>query len=284
MDVLQAGVAVLALGLLPQVLWEAQRALTHSVLVFACAVWFVVALHRMVTRGGWPEVVILGVVTGLGIIAKYNFVLMPVGFCLAVAVSRAGRRVDWGRVAIAMGIAVAIVAPVAIWAVTNRDVAGGSLHKLGLDAPGLWRRGWRGWGRSSSGWRVSLPWRPLCWVGCGSRGTSARRCGRTRCVILQVAWRRPLRFWGADPDCRRDGGEGPLAASHPLAAGAGGGDLAVARHLRRQRKGLGFGVGALWCLAMLTLPYAALRDPGYRAGQFAGLEQKSQGAGLSCRM
>jgi hypothetical protein len=40
----------------------------------------------------------------------------------------------------------------------------------------------------------------------------------------------------------------------------------------RQRRGLGIGAGLCWVVAMLALPYATLRDPGYRVGDFAGLE------------
>jgi hypothetical protein len=46
----------------------------------------------------------------------------------------------------------------------------------------------------------------------------------------------------------------------------------------RQRRGLGIGSAALWVVAMLALPYAALRDPGYRAADFAGLEQAMDAA------
>jgi hypothetical protein len=40
----------------------------------------------------------------------------------------------------------------------------------------------------------------------------------------------------------------------------------------RQRRGLGIGAGLCWIVAMMALPYASLRDPGYRGADFAGLE------------
>lgn len=279
-DVTQAGVAVLALALLPQVLWEAQRALTHSVLVFACAVWFVMALHRMVTRGGWGEAVVLGLVTGLGVISKYNFVLVPVGFLLAVALSRAGRRVAWGRMAAAMGIAVVVVAPVTVWALANRDVAGGSLHKLGLDAPGFVAA------------RLA---------GMGSLILGAASFLALAILVLGGLWmRRDLRA-AMRPEVVRYMSGGVAGALAVLLAGVlvSGATEVKDRWLlpilwplvpaavlwlwpvisARQRRGLGLGVVALWVLAMLALPYAALRDPGYRAGDFAGLEAAVAGRG-----
>ncbi len=279
-DVTQAGVAVLALGLLPQVVWEAQRALTHSVLVFACAVWFVVALHRMVTRGGWGEAVVLGLVTGLGVIAKYNFVLVPVGFLLAVAVSRAGRRVAWGRVAAAMGIAVVVVAPVAVWALTYRDVAGGSLHKLGLDTPGFVAA------------RAA---------GIGSLFLGAASFLALAILVLGGLWVARDRRAAMRPEVVRylAGGVAGVMAVLVVGVLVAGATEVKDRWLlpilwplvpagvmwlwpvisARQRKGLGIGVGALWGLAMLALPYAALRDPGYRAADFAGLEAAVAGRG-----
>lgn len=279
-DVAQAGVAVLALGLLPQVVWEAQRALTHSVLVFACAVWFVVALHRMVERGSWRDAVILGLVTGLGVISKYNFVLVPVGFLLAVAVSRAGRRVAWRRVAAAMGIAAVVVAPVAAWALAHRDVAGGSLHKLGLDGPGFVMA------------RVA---------GMGSLILGAASFLALAAVVLGGLWAARERRAALRPDVMRylAGGVAGIIAVLMLGVLIGGATEVKDRWLlpilwplvpaavlwlwpvisARQRRGLGIGTGALWVLAMLMLPYAALRDPGYRSGDFAGLEAALEGRG-----
>jgi 4-amino-4-deoxy-L-arabinose transferase-like glycosyltransferase len=277
-DVAQAGIAVLALGLLPQVVWEAQRALTHSVLVFACAVWFVVALHRMVTRGSWGDAVVLGLVTGLGVIAKYNFVMVPVGFLLAVAMSRAGRRVAWGRVAAAMSIAVAIVAPVAVWALLNREVAGGSLHKLGLDGPGFVMARVEG--------VVSLI------VGAASFLALAL-------VVLSVFWALRERRAAMRPEVigYLAGGVAGACAVLTLGVLIAGATEVKDRWLlpilwpivpaavlwlwpvisARQKRGLGLGVGALWIVAMLGLPYAALRDPGYRSGDFAALEAALDG-------
>jgi 4-amino-4-deoxy-L-arabinose transferase-like glycosyltransferase len=279
-DVAQAGVVVLALALLPQVVWEAQRALTHSVLVFACAVWFVVVLHRMETRGNWGDVVVLGLVTGLGVIAKYNFVLVPLGFLLALAVSRAGRRVDWRRVAVAMGIAALVVAPVAVWALLHRDVAGGSLHKLGLDGPGFVMA------------RVQ---------GIGSLILGAASFLALAVVVLGGFWVTRERRAAMRPEVMRYLVGGVAGACSVLVLGvliAGATEvkdrwllpilwpLVPAAVLwlwpvisARQRRGLGFGVGALWIVAMLALPYAALRDPGYRSGEFAVLEAALDGRG-----
>jgi len=272
-DVVQAGAAVLALALLPQILWEAQRALTHSVLVFAMAVGFVVLLHRMVTRGGWGTAVALGCVTGLGVLSKYNFVLLPAAFLLAAAVTPAGRRMEWRKVGAAMLLAGVIVAPVALWAMLNPQVATGSLHKLGLDGAGV----------------VSARVAGIGSLVIGMAGFLAPAI-----LVLGGLWLARERRAALRPDLVRYLAGGVLAAVLLLVAGVlvSGATEVRDRWLLpllwpvvpaavlwlwpvlsgRQRRGLMLGTGGLWVLAMVALPWASLRDPGWRAGDFAGLE------------
>jgi 4-amino-4-deoxy-L-arabinose transferase-like glycosyltransferase len=271
--VVQAGVAVLALGLLPQVVWEAQRALTHSVLVFAMAVGFVVVFDRMLRRGGWTDVVTLGVVTGLGVISKYNFALVPAGFVLWAAVAREGRRADWRRIGMAMGLAAVIVAPVAVWALVNREVAAGSLHKLGIEEAGFLRARAEG--------MFSLIVGVVSFLGLAIVALGGLWLTRDRRAALRPEVVRYLAGGVA--------GAGVLLVAGVLLAGVTEVKdrwlLPVAWPLvpaavmwlwpvlgQRQRRGLGIGAAACWVVAMLALPWASLRDPGYRAADFAGLE------------
>ncbi len=272
-SVRQAGVAVLALGLLPQVVWEAQRALTHSVLVFALAVAFVLAFHRMLQRGSWRDAIVLGIITGLGLIAKYNFGLVPAGFLLWAAITPRRRRLDWRRIAVAMAIAAAVAAPVAAWAFMNPGLAGASLHKLGLDPAGFVRARAQG--------LLSLA------IGIVSFLAVA-------ILVLGGLWLAREQRPAARPDAMAylvggvAGGIAVLLAAILLAGVTAVKDRwllpvlwllvpAVVLWLwpvlsLRQRWGLGIGAGLCWVAAMLALPYATLRDPGYRVGDFAGLE------------
>ncbi len=271
-SVMQAGVAVLALGLLPQVVWEAQRALTHSVLVFALAVAFVLAFHRMLQRGTWRDGIVLGIVTGLGLIAKYNFGLVPAGFLLWVTITPR-RRLEWRRIAVAMAIAAAIAAPVAFWAFMNPGLAGASLHKLGLDPAGF--------ARARAEGLLSLV------IGVVSFLALA-------ILVFGGLWLARERRQAARPDAIAylaggvAGGIALLLAGILLTGATAVKDrwllpvlwpLVPAAVLwlwpvlsQRQRRGLGIGAGLCWVVAMLALPYASLRDPGYRVGDFAGLE------------
>jgi 4-amino-4-deoxy-L-arabinose transferase-like glycosyltransferase len=234
---------------------------------------FVVAFERMLRRGGWGDVAVLGVVTGLGVISKYNFVLLPAGFLLWAAVMRSGQRADWGRIGAAMALAAAIVAPVALWALVNREVAAGSLHKLGLDEPGVLRA--RGEGI------VSLVVGVVSFYGVALIALGGLWLARDRRAALRPEVVRYLAGGVA--------GAGVLLIFGVLIAGATevkdrwllpvGWPLVPAAVLwlwpvlgARQRRGLGIGAGAFWVLAMVALPWASLRDPGYRAADFAGLE------------
>jgi 4-amino-4-deoxy-L-arabinose transferase-like glycosyltransferase len=278
--VAQAGVAVLAMGLLPQVLWEMQRTLTHSVLVFVMSVVFVAVFRQVTVRGRWQDYVALGLAMGFGMISKYNFALLGAGFLGWSLIARERRRIDWGRMAVSAGIAVAVIAPVAVWALRNREVAGGSVYKLGIEEVAVLAAAAEG--------MFSL-----------TRGLLSFFA--LAIIALGGLWLFRERRTAARPDIVRYLAGGSATALAILTVGvliAGVTEvrdrwlLPVAWPLVpaavlwlwpvlsvRQRRGLGIGAGALWVVAMLALPYAALRDPGYRAADIAGLEAAIAAAG-----
>lgn len=128
-----AGPAALALFLVPQVSWDSQRDLTHSVLATALAATAALTFWTRTLpgqRGGWA---LLGLLTGLGLLAKPNFLLVPATFVLA-ALSLAELR---GRIAprglvVAAGIATAVVAVPLAWALEHPELAFASTHKLAM--------------------------------------------------------------------------------------------------------------------------------------------------------
>ncbi|MDW4497399.1 glycosyltransferase family 39 protein [Sulfitobacter sp. D35] len=79
-----AGPVALSLLLLPQIAWESQRSLTHSVLVSLCAMLCLAALWWIARRPSTAGFVCLGLVLAAGGLAKYNFYLMPAAAALAI--------------------------------------------------------------------------------------------------------------------------------------------------------------------------------------------------------
>lgn len=130
-----AGPAALALFLVPQISWDSQRDLTHSVLATALAATAALVFWTRVLPGrpgGWA---LLGLVTGLGLLAKPNFLVVPAALILA-ALSLAGlrARVRPGGPLLTAAIAGAIVAYPLRWAIEHPDVAFASTHKLEMAA------------------------------------------------------------------------------------------------------------------------------------------------------
>jgi 4-amino-4-deoxy-L-arabinose transferase-like glycosyltransferase len=117
-------VATLGLLTIPQIGFEAQRDLTHTVAVLFSSSLFIYALTRTVER---PDVIgyaLTGVAIGCGALSKYNFALMPVATVLVMLTDRdMRRRVLDARLWLTIGIAVLIVAPHALWLKDNLGLA-----------------------------------------------------------------------------------------------------------------------------------------------------------------
>ncbi len=132
----QAGVAAaLLLFFIPQIVWESQRDLTHSVLASTLAVATFLALLRAQRNRGLPAYLALGAVIGLGALAKYNFALWAAGLLVAALTMAEfrGAILNW-RAIPALLLAAAIVAPHGAWAWKNRDQVTRTASKLQMHA------------------------------------------------------------------------------------------------------------------------------------------------------
>jgi lipopolysaccharide core galacturonosyltransferase RgtB len=127
-----AVVAVLGLLTIPQVAFEAQRDLSHTVATIFTASLFLYTFLRTVRRPSISSFLLLGLATGLGVIAKYNFVLLPAAAFLAILSDARWRPrlFDW-RLLLAGAIALTIVAPHALWLLDHFGAAGAhTMRKL----------------------------------------------------------------------------------------------------------------------------------------------------------
>ncbi|MCB1353471.1 MAG: glycosyltransferase family 39 protein [Rhodobacteraceae bacterium] len=126
-----AGLATLGLFLVPQIAWDCQRDMTHSVLVLTMATLTTLAFWTRTLqgrRGGWA---LFGLLVGLGMLSKVNFALVPASL-LGAALLTPGLRTRLAArgLLIAAGIAALIIAPPYGWAVLHPDLALSSAGEL----------------------------------------------------------------------------------------------------------------------------------------------------------
>jgi 4-amino-4-deoxy-L-arabinose transferase-like glycosyltransferase len=134
-DPRSAALACLSLLLLPQVGWESQRDLTHSVLATSLAamtLWLVLDLARGQT--GWARYLLLGLLLGLGILSKPNYLVFGVALVLALA-SVDRRLLLRPELLLTLGAATLVVAPYLAWLADSGELIGigaGKLRAAGL--------------------------------------------------------------------------------------------------------------------------------------------------------
>ena len=129
-----AGLATLSMMLLPQIAWESQRALTHSVLAttLAAAATLVFWTRVLPRRPGAD--LLFGAVIGLGLISKANFLFVPPALWLAAAsLPELRARLRPVGVAVSLVVAAAICTGPLLWVVQNADLALSSADKLHFD-------------------------------------------------------------------------------------------------------------------------------------------------------
>ncbi|MBY5437946.1 ArnT family glycosyltransferase [Rhizobium leguminosarum] len=122
----KALVAIATLGLLtiPQMAFEMQRDLTHTVAVFFSASIFFYGFIRSLKQPSLGSYLIAGIGIGFGLLAKYNFAILPAAALLA-ALSDARLRpriFDW-RLVLTAAVALVIILPHLFWLKDNLDFA-----------------------------------------------------------------------------------------------------------------------------------------------------------------
>ncbi|MCV2877515.1 glycosyltransferase family 39 protein [Sedimentimonas flavescens] len=128
----RAAIATVGLILLPEIAWEAQRTLSHSVALILSTSAFLFALFGVVRYGRWRDWIVLGIVVGLGGLSKYNFWILPFSAALALWIlpPRGWAALSWGRVGAAVAAALAILAGPMLWIARHPDIAFASASKI----------------------------------------------------------------------------------------------------------------------------------------------------------
>ncbi|MGI2035630.1 ArnT family glycosyltransferase [Rhizobium panacihumi] len=119
-----ATVAMLGVLTMPAIIVMVQRDLTHAVALFCFVALFLLTFFRTLTRPSLFAYLATGVVVGLGIITKYNFVILPAAAVIAALADPDLRKrvLDW-RLVPALALAGLICLPHMIWVLHNFETA-----------------------------------------------------------------------------------------------------------------------------------------------------------------
>lgn len=130
-----AAFAMLALLTLPQISYMPQQDLTHTVAVLMATSLFFYGVFRTLLRPSFLSYLLIGLASGIGVISKYNFAILPIAMFIALLFDRdwRNRLLNW-RMLVAIATALLIVAPHAIWLLDNLGYASAeTLDKMDLD-------------------------------------------------------------------------------------------------------------------------------------------------------
>jgi 4-amino-4-deoxy-L-arabinose transferase-like glycosyltransferase len=131
--------AAASLLFIPQIAWESQRDLTHSVLAatLVCATLF--CFLRLREKRTLARFALFGACAGLGVLSKYNFALVLVALTFAAVSLPEFRSIILDkRMILAIVIAAVIILPNALWALDHRDLALRSANKFRIQESSHW--------------------------------------------------------------------------------------------------------------------------------------------------
>ncbi len=135
-----AALGALSLLLLPQIAYEAQVDQIHSVLVTTAAAATLYLLIRLLQTGSTGHFILLGVAVGCGVLAKYNFVLVPLAlFCAVVSIPAYRQKILRPPLLLSILTAALLVAPHGVWFLNHPELATTeTLQRMQLDQGGTY--------------------------------------------------------------------------------------------------------------------------------------------------
>ncbi len=130
-------VAAMALFVIPQVFWQAQRDLTHTamfMLTFSLLLYCSIRLLQRPTTMGY---LLVGLIAGLGMLSKYNFALALPAVLFAVMLHPQGRsRIFDRRFLLTIAVSIIVFLPHIFWLIDNLAFASEvTLKRMAEDAP-----------------------------------------------------------------------------------------------------------------------------------------------------
>src|SRR5262249_28361506 len=126
--------AAISLLFIPQVVWESQRDLTHTILTSMFAVGALSCLVKVQQTNQTRWYTLLGVTAGMGLLSKYNFGLWLLGLFGAALSLRPFRQTLLDRrMLLSIAIALLLVLPYGRWTLSHPEVAFHTVTKLKIE-------------------------------------------------------------------------------------------------------------------------------------------------------
>jgi lipopolysaccharide core galacturonosyltransferase RgtB len=130
--------AALALQFHPSIAWESQRELTNSIVASTMVLATLLSFLR-IRPDRWGAWISFGFFGGLTLLSKYNAGIFYGAMLLAaISIPETRRRVLNWRLAVAILVSLAVVAPNASWAYAHRDLTLSLSYKFGIHESMPW--------------------------------------------------------------------------------------------------------------------------------------------------
>jgi 4-amino-4-deoxy-L-arabinose transferase-like glycosyltransferase len=129
----QIVIAVLGLAFIPQFSWENQRNYTHSVLAIVIAALTLYQFIRISRLPSFRQYILFGVLLGLGLLSKYNYILFVFALMLsALTVPIYSRVIKSKEIILSIAIAALLFLPHAVWALSHHEQVTQSADKFDI--------------------------------------------------------------------------------------------------------------------------------------------------------
>lgn len=166
--------AAAALAFLPQIIWQGQVTLAHSVAVGFATLATLHAAAIWLRRPRLSTALWLGVAIAIGVLSKYNYLLFIAAFAAAAWTLPAIRmRLDWRTGWLVAAVATILILPHLVWALAHFDLTTARVEKLysernqiiGFDVPLLGIDGLASLALALLAWGapLALVWGWLAW-------------------------------------------------------------------------------------------------------------------------
>jgi 4-amino-4-deoxy-L-arabinose transferase-like glycosyltransferase len=123
--------ATLGLFFLPQLAWESLGSLTHTVIAVTAGAATAFVFLRLLRDGRLWAYLAFGLCIALGVLSKYNFLILLVALVVAAATVRQFRpRLGDPRILLSLAVAAVLLAPHFIWVADHVGMAESRMHKF----------------------------------------------------------------------------------------------------------------------------------------------------------